>query len=266
MELDELIETIRKMDEDDTQVLSETDAKLALRIMNLNVEDAPSALLFFAASNFLNAYVKKPYADPHFHKRYLFKNDVTRVIESLTTRSIDDVAVHLAQDVDYVRVKGLQFSFHNLEKTPILSAYRQSEHNVLQEWTGLRLQPAAKPILDYALQEAPEELKKRFEPVDPVLIFKALGDPIRFSIYQSLLGIECCACDMLEKYSITQPTLSHHMGKLVQSGLIIARKDGIWTRYSVNPIVQDQIGEWFEPVKENRRCAPKPIDIQPLNL
>lgn len=265
MELDELIETIRKMDEDDTQILDETDAKLALRIMNLNVEDELSALLFFAAGNFLNAYVKKPYADPRFHKRYLFKNDVTRVIESLTVHSIDDVSVYLAQDVDYVRVKGLQFSFHNLEKTPILSAYKQSDRNVLQEWTGLRLQAAAKPILDYALQEASDELKRRFEPVDPVLIFKALGDPIRFSIYQSLLGIECCACDMLEKYSITQPTLSHHMGKLVQSGLILARKDGIWMRYSVNPIVQDQIGELFEPIKEIHRNKAKRIDIQPLN-
>jgi len=262
MNLDELIETIRKMDEDETQVLDEADAKLALRIMNLNVEDAAGTLLFFAAGNFLNAYVKKPYADPHFHKRYLFKNDVTRVIESLTTRPLVDVSVYLAQDVDYVRVKGLQFSFHNLENTPILSAFRQSERNVLQEWTGLRLQPAAKPIFDYALQEAPDELKSRFEPVDPLLIFKALGDPIRFSIYQSLLGIECCACDMLEKYAITQPTLSHHMGKLVQSGLIIARKDGIWMRYSVNPIVQDQIGELFEPIKKNRQNIAKRIDIQ----
>lgn len=265
MKLDELIETIRKLDEDETQILNEEDAKLAMRMMNLAVDDAQSTLLFFAAGNFLNAYVKKPYADPQLHKRYFFKNDVTWVIESLVRNPIGDVAVYLAQGVDYVQVKGLQFSFHNLEMTDVLSTFKQSDKNVLQEWTGLRLQPAAKPIFDYAMQEASEDLKRRFEPVDPVLIFKALGDPTRFAIYQSLIGNEACACDMLEKYAITQPTLSHHMGKLVQSGLIIGRKDGIWMRYSVNPIAQDQIKELFEPIRKIQQNIPKRLDIQSIN-
>lgn len=266
MTLEELIETIRKLDEDVEMVLNQEDAKLALRMTHLTINDTQSALLFFAAMNFLNAYVKKPYADPHFHKRYMFKNDVARTLEVLITRPIEGVSIYLAQDVNYVSVGGLQFSFHNLEKTDILSQFKQSDKNIMQEWTGLRLQPAAKPVFDYALQEASAELKQRFEPVDPILVFKALGDPTRFSIYKSLAGKECCACDLLEKFSITQPTLSHHMGKLVQSGLIAARKDGIWMRYTVNPIAQDQIEELFEPLKENIGNKAKPIDKYPINL
>jgi ArsR family transcriptional regulator len=266
MTLDELIKTIRTMDEEDHQVLSEDDAKLALRVTFLEVNDAPSALVFFAAMNFLNTYVKKPYAEPHFHNRYLFKNDVTSVIEALILSPIPGVEVYLAQDVNYVSVKGLQFSFHHLEKTQILSQFKQSDRNVMQEWTGLRLQAAAKQVFDYAIQEASEALKRKLAPVDPVQVFKALGDPIRYSIYESLSRKECCACDLLATYSITQPTLSHHMGKLVQSGLINARKDGIWMRYTINPMAQSQIVDWFEPIRENEIIRAKSIDITPIKL
>ena len=264
MSLEELIEIIRKSDEEQMEVLSHEDAKLALRMIYLAVENAQSALVFFAAMNFLNAYVKQPYADPHLYKRYWFKNDVIRVFETLIKHPIEFVTIYLAQDVNYVSVAGLQFSFHNLEKTEIVSEFKQSDANIMQEWTGLRLQPAAKAIFDYALQEASDELKKKLEPVDPVQIFKALGDPIRFAIYQELSTIEACACDMLAKFSITQPTLSHHMGKLVQSGLIIGRKDGIWMRYKVNPMAQDQIEDLFEPRKEHKAKKTKAIDITPL--
>jgi ArsR family transcriptional regulator len=248
MKFEELIAMIKNIDETSDQVLDLEDAKLALRLSNLHVVDTQSALLFFAAMNFLNAYVKKPDADPHFHKRYMFKNDVARVLERLLQNPIDGVSVYLAPDVTYVSVGGLQFSFHNLDKTEILTSYQRSDKNIVQEWTGLRLQPAAKQVLDYALEEISPELKQRLKPVDPVLVFKALGDPIRFSIYQTLCKKESCACDILEKFSITQPTLSHHMGKLVQSGLIIGRKDGIWMRYSVDPMIQDQIEELFTPI------------------
>ena len=69
MLLEELIDSIRNLQEENVALLEEEDAKLALRMAYLQVEDIPSALVFFAAMNFLNAYVKKPYADPHFRKR-----------------------------------------------------------------------------------------------------------------------------------------------------------------------------------------------------
>lgn len=45
---------------------------------------------------------------------------------------------------------------------------------------------------------------------------------------------ELCACNILEKFNITQPTLSYHMKILCESGLVDSRRDGVWTKYSIN--------------------------------
>ncbi len=64
---------------------------------------------------------------------------------------------------------------------------------------------------------------------------KAISDPIRLSIIKNLFTKdELCACEILDSFHITQPTLSFHMKKLTQCGLVIARKDGTWVRYKVN--------------------------------
>jgi len=68
-----------------------------------------------------------------------------------------------------------------------------------------------------------------------VEILKAISDPIRLSIIKKLYSKdELCACDILDDYKITQPTLSFHMKKLTQCGLVVSRKDGTWVRYKVN--------------------------------
>ena len=66
-------------------------------------------------------------------------------------------------------------------------------------------------------------------------ILKALADPIRLSIVKKLFTREeLCACDILDNYKITQPTLSFHMKKLTKCGLVSSRQDGTWVRYKVN--------------------------------
>ena len=52
--------------------------------------------------------------------------------------------------------------------------------------------------------------------MDVALICKALGDSNRLHIVMSLLQGEMCACRLLEEFSITQPTLSHHMKVLCE--------------------------------------------------
>ena len=64
--------------------------------------------------------------------------------------------------------------------------------------------------------------------------FKALSDPNRLMIVDMLSCGELCACVILEKFNITQPTLSHHMKTLCDCGLVNGRKDGKWTYYSLN--------------------------------
>ncbi len=67
-----------------------------------------------------------------------------------------------------------------------------------------------------------------------VLIFKALADETRLKIVETLSGGECCACKILEQFSITQPTLSYHMKILCDSGLVDGRRDGAWIRYTIS--------------------------------
>ncbi|MEG1255086.1 metalloregulator ArsR/SmtB family transcription factor [Clostridium sp.] len=67
-----------------------------------------------------------------------------------------------------------------------------------------------------------------------VPIFKALADETRLKIIHILSDGELCACNILENFNITQPTLSYHMKILTESGLVIAVKDGAWIKYSLN--------------------------------
>ena len=65
-------------------------------------------------------------------------------------------------------------------------------------------------------------------------LFRALSDPNRLMIMDMLSCGELCACVILEKFQITQPTLSHHMRILRNSKLVNGRKEGKWTYYSQN--------------------------------
>jgi len=65
-------------------------------------------------------------------------------------------------------------------------------------------------------------------------LFKAMSDRNRVMIVDMISCGEICACKILERFDITQPTLSHHMKILCDSGLVIGRKDGKWTHYSLN--------------------------------
>lgn len=69
--------------------------------------------------------------------------------------------------------------------------------------------------------------------IDVALICKSLSDSNRLKIVEMLTDGEKCACKLLEAFEITQPTLSHHMRVLCESGLVIARKDGKWSHYSL---------------------------------
>ena len=66
------------------------------------------------------------------------------------------------------------------------------------------------------------------------MICKALGDANRLEIVQVLSGGEKCGCKILERFEITQPTLSHHMKILTACGLVNDRKEGKWHHYSLN--------------------------------
>lgn len=69
---------------------------------------------------------------------------------------------------------------------------------------------------------------------DIALIFKAFCDENRIQILKLLCSGEKCACRLLEEMSISQPTLSHHMKVLCDSGIVVSRKGGKWMHYSIS--------------------------------
>lgn len=66
-------------------------------------------------------------------------------------------------------------------------------------------------------------------------VLRALADESRLSVLATLSERgETCACELLEGLGIGQSTLSHHMRLLCECGLVTARRDGRWQRYSLD--------------------------------
>lgn len=65
-------------------------------------------------------------------------------------------------------------------------------------------------------------------------VFKAFCDVNRLQILEMLRSGEKCACKLLEELQIGQSTLSHHMKILCDSGIVVGRRDGKWTHYSIS--------------------------------
>ncbi|HZK51322.1 MAG TPA: metalloregulator ArsR/SmtB family transcription factor [Actinomycetota bacterium] len=67
-------------------------------------------------------------------------------------------------------------------------------------------------------------------------LFKALSDPTRVRIVNLLAGSlePVCLCDMNSGFDLSQPTLSHHLKKLVTAGLLNREQRGTWAFYSIN--------------------------------
>jgi len=67
---------------------------------------------------------------------------------------------------------------------------------------------------------------------------KALSDPTRLQLLSHVVAAGCgdvCACDLTAPLGISQPTVSHHMKKLVEAGLLTREQKGRWAHYSVVP-------------------------------
>lgn len=65
-------------------------------------------------------------------------------------------------------------------------------------------------------------------------LFKAMGDERRILILESIVaepGI--CACKLLERFPMSQSTLSHHMKMLCDAGLVVCEKQGRWAHYRI---------------------------------
>ena len=90
-------------------------------------------------------------------------------------------------------------------------------------------------------------------------VFKALCDENRIRILKLLTGGEKCACKLLDELSVTQPTLSHHMKILCDSGIVSGRKEGKWMYYSISePVSYTHLVPFsvFKNTEQARRGTP----------
>lgn len=78
------------------------------------------------------------------------------------------------------------------------------------------------------------------------LVFKAFCDENRIRILRMLTSGEKCACKLLEELNVTQPTLSHHMKILCDSGVVLGRKEGKWMYYSISEEGGRLAVEWIK--------------------
>ena len=68
-------------------------------------------------------------------------------------------------------------------------------------------------------------------------LFHALGDPARVRIVNVLATTSepVCVCEFVEPLRLAQPTVSHHLKKLADVGLLVREQRGRWAYYSLNP-------------------------------
>ena len=82
-------------------------------------------------------------------------------------------------------------------------------------------------------------------------MFKAFCAENRLQILSLLQSGEKCGCRLLEEMQITQPTLSHHMKVLCDSGVVKGRKEGKWMHYSISEEGMDAVAETLNELKQN---------------
>ncbi len=69
--------------------------------------------------------------------------------------------------------------------------------------------------------------------VDVDLMFRAFSDRTRLRILRLLLEGELCVGDMVEILRVPQPRASRHLAYLRKAGLVVVRKSGLWSYYSL---------------------------------
>lgn len=80
-------------------------------------------------------------------------------------------------------------------------------------------------------------------------LFKALNDPTRREILQLLKQSDLTAGEIADRFSISRPSISHHLEILKQAGLVSSRKDGQYRYYSINTSLVEDLLQWVLDLK-----------------
>ena len=85
-------------------------------------------------------------------------------------------------------------------------------------------------------------------------LYKALADKTRLRILALLGDNEVCVCHIHDSLGLPQPTVSRHLAYLRRSGLVAARRDGVWMHYqlsrSLSPVVQNVVAAAVDALQQ----------------
>jgi ArsR family transcriptional regulator len=79
-------------------------------------------------------------------------------------------------------------------------------------------------------------------------LFNTLGDPTRVRIVHLLAtsAEPVCVCELVEPLGLTQPTVSHHLKRLTDAGLIVREQRGVWAYYTLDEDALSRLGALIE--------------------
>ncbi|WP_026564152.1 ArsR/SmtB family transcription factor [Bacillus sp. UNC41MFS5] len=77
-------------------------------------------------------------------------------------------------------------------------------------------------------------MKSQVDLEKAVTILKLLGDKTRLTIVGILKQRECCVCEFQEVFDMSQPSISQHLRKLKDAGMVKEERRGQWIYYSLN--------------------------------
>ena len=78
-------------------------------------------------------------------------------------------------------------------------------------------------------------------------IAKALGDPVRLQLVDVLRkhAGKVCVCELVPLFDLSQPTVSHHLKKLRDAGIVGSERKGLWAYYYVEPEALEELSAWL---------------------
>lgn len=82
-------------------------------------------------------------------------------------------------------------------------------------------------------------------------LIKALNDPTRRAILEMLKNKDMTAGDIANEFSISKPSISHHLDLLKQAELVVAIKRGQFIHYSINTSVLEELMGWILTITKN---------------
>ncbi len=88
-------------------------------------------------------------------------------------------------------------------------------------------------------------------------VFTALDDPTRVQMIRILAEASepVCVCDFTAAFELSQPTISHHLAKLREAGMVTSARRGLWSFHQLNPEMAPAAAEAVHLIRAAGRPA-----------